>query len=251
MGKYFTSSCKPSITASKQHSGAFSAGHVLFDWTELEIPKGTSCIRSVTMLTRPKGDAGPTANQFVLSLVFSSTNTTSLGTIRSSPDNRPNYDILGTLEFDAANYARSSMISTSVATAGGGTGDTESAFPPLVVTADPTTGTNVGFDKIYVGGIANGAWVWGQTVNQINDGDIDTSSPGTTLVLDGSGMDIREHFTAGDVLHAHDDAVIGTVASVTDANTLELTSAISTGVLEDDDYVYNLNPIKLIFGFEK
>ena len=251
MGKYFTSTCKPTIAASKQHAGAFSAGHVLFDWTELEVPKGTSCIRSVTMLTRPKGDAGPTANQFTLSLLYSTSDTTSLGTVRAAPDKVPNDDIIGVTEFSSNNYARSSVISTSVATAGGANDDDGQAFPPLIVTPDPITGTNVGFDKIYVAGVAMGAWVWGQTVNQIADADIDTSSPGTTLVLDGSGMDIREHFIAGDVLHAHDDAVIGTVASVTNDTTLELTEAISTGVLEDDDYVYNLNPLTFIFGFEK
>ena len=251
MGKYFTASCQPNITASKQHAGAFSAGHVLFDWTALTVPRGSACIRSITMLTRPKGDATPTANQFQLSLVFSTTNTTSLGTIRSTPDKVPNDDIIGTLEFDSANYARSSLISTSVATAGGGTGDTESAFPPLVITPAENSSTTTGFEKIYVAAVANGAWVWGQTVNQINDGDIDSSSPGTTLVMDGSSMDIREHFIAGDVLHAHDDAVIGTVASVTNATTLELTESIATSVLEDDDYVYNLNPITLVFGFEK
>ena len=113
MGKYFTSTCKPTIAASKQHAGAFSAGHVLFDWTELEVPKGTSCIRSVTMLTRPKGDAGPTANQFTLSLLYSTSDTTSLGTVRAAPDKVPNDDIIGVTEFSSNNYARSSVISTS------------------------------------------------------------------------------------------------------------------------------------------
>ena len=44
MGKYFTVEVKPTVTASKQHLGGFTAGDVLFDWTEFEIPKGLSLI---------------------------------------------------------------------------------------------------------------------------------------------------------------------------------------------------------------
>ena len=51
--------------------------------------------------------------------------------------------------------------------------------------------------------------------------------------------------------NALDDAAIGPVASLTNATTLELTEAIATSVLEDDDYVYCKNPIKIILHFEK
>jgi hypothetical protein len=116
----------------------------------------------------------------------------------------------------------------------------------LDVNATPTV---MGYSTFYMGGIAQGAFDF-TTINVINDGDIDSSSPGTTLVMDGTSMDIREHFAVGDTLHAGDDAVIGTVASLTNATTLELESAISTGVLEDDDPVLNINPIEIILAFE-
>ena len=42
MGKYFTVEVKPTIAASKQNLGAFSANDVLFNWTEFDIPKGAA-----------------------------------------------------------------------------------------------------------------------------------------------------------------------------------------------------------------
>ena len=125
-------------------------------------------------------------------------------------------------------------------------------FKPFVIPPSMSaSGVTPGFSEFYIAGITQDANMqFGQTTIRINDGDIDTASPGTTLATDGSSMDIREHFLSGDVLHAHDDAVIGTIASVTDAHDLELTTAISTGVLEDDDYVYNIHPMRIILGFE-
>ena len=67
----------------------------------------------------------------------------------------------------------------------------------------------------------------------------------------GSGMTLLEHFLPGDILHAHDDAVIGTVASVNSATSITLTEAIATGVLTHTDFVYNIHPIRIILQFEQ
>ena len=37
--RYFSVEVKPTLPASKQHAAAFTAGDVLFDYTEFEIPK--------------------------------------------------------------------------------------------------------------------------------------------------------------------------------------------------------------------
>ena len=249
MSKYFTVEVTPTVTASRQHVAAFTVGDVLFDWTEVQIPKGTSKVIGATMLVRPKGNAAVAANIFGANLIFSKTNTQTLGTINSTPDQVPSNDFLGFIDLDDDNsFTSSTLKSTAVgmATRNSANGST---FPNILITPSQQ-GANVGFDKFYVGGQAAGAFDF-RTIVRINDGDIDTSSPGTTLATDGTSMDIRKHFIAGDVLHAHDDAVIGTVASVTDATDLELTAALSTGVLEDDDYVYNINPIRIILFFEQ
>jgi len=245
--RYFTVTVTPDITASKQHAAAFTAGDVLFDWTEVQIPKGTSRLIGGAMLVRGKGNAACTANKFGSFLLLSSTNTQTLGTINSTPDKAPSNDLLGLLELeDASSFAHSSLKGTTIGMAGRASNTSTQAN--VLITATQT-GDNVGYDKIYIGALAAGAFDF-TTINRINDGDIDTTSPGTSLVCDGASMDLTRHFIAGDVLHAHDDAVIGTVASVASTE-ITLTEAIATGVLEDDDYVYSLNPIKIILYFEK
>ena len=248
--RYFTVEVKPTVTASKQHIGVFTAGDVLFDWTEVQIPKGTSRCIGASMLVRPKGNATPTANNFGAELLFSKTNTQTLGTINGTPDKVPSNDFLGLLEIETeTSYPLSTLKSTTVGMAGRASNTSTQAN---VLITPSQTGDNVGFDKFYLGGLAGGAHFF-TTIIRLNDasGNMDVSVAGTTIATDGSSMDIRNHFIAGDILHAHDDAVIGTVASVTDATDLELTANFTADALADDDFVYNIHPIRIILFFEK
>ena len=244
ISKYFNSPViTPVLTGAAMHA-AFAEGAALFDWISFEIPKGTARLTGATITIRPKGDAAPTHQPAGVDLVFAkdtavSATPATIGALNAAAFLTPRHDIIGTLPAVAADIVggATAVISTSAAS-------------PIVLEGEPSTGANVGYDKYWMAGVAAGAIDF-TTITRINDGDIDSSSPGTTLVMDGSSMDIREHFIAGDVLVAHDDAAIGTVASLTNATTLELTEAIATSVLEDDDYVYCKNPIKIILHFEK
>jgi len=251
VNKYFTVEKRLTIAASKQHA-AFAAGDVMVDWTALQVPKGASKLVCATALVRPKGDAGPTDNNFSFCLAFSKTNTVSLGTVNNSVSNRPSNDFIGILDFDTTNYGITSMQSTAVAHLGG---DVANPTPPIVLQGDPTTGDNVGFDTIYVGMIANGDFDF-TSINVINDADINSTTP-TAIAMAGTGMDVREHFAVGDVLHAQDDILLGTVASIDAAATgpINLTSATSGAgdatTVANGDTIYNINPIKIVLGFEK
>ena len=245
INKYFTVEVKPTITASLQNTAAFSDGDVLFDWTAVQVPKGSSALMGATLMVRPKGDAGPTSNNFAMDLIFSKTNTVSLGTINSALDNRPSNDFLGLLEFATGNYGSTAMPSTVVATTGWGS---SVGAPPMVLTPDPTTGNNVGYDILYVGGIARGAFDF-RSINAVNEGNFAAGAQ-TVITMDGTGMDVREHFVAGDVLHAADDAVLGTVASADSATQITLTAA-NTDAIDEDDIIYNINPIRAILYLEK
>ena len=251
IGRFFTVTKKIEIAASKQHAAVIDAGKVLADWQAIQIPRGSACLRSITMLVRPKGDASPTDNNIAADIVFSKTNTVSLGTVGAAAAHNPNPDIIGLIEFETGNYGSSALQSTAVATTSM-QGDTEAATVPLVLEGIPTSGDNVGYDTVYVGVVAKGTFDF-RTLIRLNDasGNMDVSAAGTTIATDGSGMDIQEHFAAGDILHAFDDAVIGTVSSVTDATDLELTSNFTASALADDDFVFNLHPITLVLGFEK
>jgi hypothetical protein len=57
-------------------------------------------------------------------------------------------------------------------------------------------------------------------------------------------------FAAGDVLHAADNAILGTISSVDNATQVTLTAA-NTDAIENTDELYNINPIRIILHFEK
>jgi len=250
MSKYFNVELKPTIAASKQHAGTFTAGMVIFDWQPIQVPRGTVCLTDLTVMVRAKGDATPTNNDLGCNFVFSKTNTVSLGTVRAALDHRPSDDFLGIVELIAGNFGAAAFQSTTIATtSNNSTGG--AAHPPITMTPDVTTGDNVGYDTIYVGMVAAGTFDF-QSINTVNETGFDAAAQTVITMDDGSGgttMDCREHFAAGDVLHAQDDAVLGTLASAA-AQAITLTAA-NTAAIAENDVIYNINPVKLILGFER
>ena len=118
-----------------------------------------------------------------------------------------------------------------------------------MLTGDPISGDNVGFDVVYVGIVTLGSIPDFRSINAVNEANFAAGAQ-TVITMDGSGMDVREHFAAGDVLHAQDDAVLGTVASADSATQITLTAA-NTDAIAEDDIIYNLHPITLVLGLEK
>ena len=247
---YFTVEVKPLIPASTQHAGAFTAGDLLFDWFGFEIPRGGAKLVGVTALVRPKGDTDPTPNNFGFDLIFGKVGTT-LGTANAVAFlNAPTNDIIGSVNIAAANYGAAGTVSTSC------TSVASVSDLSVVIAPDDTalnTGANVGYDKFYVAGIANGAIDLTSAINIIAaDTAVDP-----TITVDGTGVDLEEQFLPGDVIQlgntvtgAAADVVMGTVASITSATALELT-ANSANVSKDGSIIYNQNPIKLLLHFEK
>jgi hypothetical protein len=250
MGKFFTATAVPTIPASKQHATIVS-GRVLFDWTEIEIPKGAASLNSVSVLIRAKPAATPVTNRLDFQLVFSKTNTISLGTVGAVPDLSPSNDFIGRMEFETENYSNAGMICTSVATSGKGSNN-GTDVTPIVLEGDPNSGTNVGYDKIYVAAIAGGTFDW-ESINTVAS----TAAAGTTVVCDGTSFLNANHFLPGDILQSATtvganaaDTVMGTIASITNATTLELTTT-SLDVFVDGAILINQNPIRVVCSFEK
>ena len=100
---------------------------------------------------------------------------------------------------------------------------------------------------VYVAGVDSGiaSHFDFRTTCRINNAADYAAGASTTIITDGSNADIS--FAPGDVLHAHDDAVIGTVKSVT-ANLITLTDT-NTAALLNNDYIYNISPIVLQLTF--
>ena len=254
--KFFTVTVKPTIAASVQHAGAFSAGDLLFDWTAIDMPKGSARLINATVMVRPKGDAGPTTNDNALGLVFSSTNTVSLGTAHGTVDNRPSNDYLGMIFYHASQYTPTTFNSTAVGNLGFG-GDKEVTGGPIVLTPDPTIGTNAGYDRIYIAGWAGDGNMNFSSINAIAEAGSAEAASTQVITMDGTSMDVREHFVAGDVVHIGTsvgtpaaDSLIGTIASADSATQLTLNSTSATDLV-DGDTLYNIHPIRIILQFER
>jgi hypothetical protein len=248
--RYFSVEVKPTIPASKQHVAAFSAGDVLFDWVEFEIPKGTSRLIGATMLTRPKGNNTPTGNKFGSFLIFSKTDTISYGTINSSPTKTPTNDYLGFLELEDAT---SFTLGAGTAIGMAGRASNTSSQANLLLTGSQT-GSSVGYDKLYMAAQANGSFDF-QSVIAIAENTTADTADSQVITTDGS-VNESEVLAVGDVLHIGTsagtpaaDSLIGTVAAV--ADNLVTLEAVSPTDLVDGDILYNIHPIRVILHFEK
>jgi len=254
MGKYFSVTKKIEVAASKQNAAKFQQGEVIADWQPIQIPKGSCILRSLTMMVRPKGDSAPTPNRFPYDIVFSKTNTVSLGTVGGDVAHRPSNDFLGLVEIDANQWGTSAWTSTAIATLGT---DTSASTLPLVLTGDPTSGDNVGFDTIYVGIVSRDDDVDFISINAIAEAGTAGAASTKVITMDGASMDVQEHFAVGDVVHIGTsvgtpaaDSLIGTIASVDDSTTITLESTSATDLV-DGDILYNIHPITLVLGLEK
>jgi hypothetical protein len=77
-------------------------------------------------------------------------------------------------------------------------------------------------------------------------------SAGAANDITVDGTDARLLFAPGDTITAMDDAAIGIVGTVPDDTSILLKdSATNTAALENDDDIYNVNPITLRLTFER
>ena len=255
---YFNVTVKPIIPASLQHVGAFGAQDVLFDWVAFDIPKGGARCIGATLLVRPKGDANPTKNDFGAWFIVSSSNDVSLGTVNSTSTPRPSNDFIGILEIGNEHSYVNRLRGTNIGTTGRATNN-ETQHPSFVVARNAGSdgnGANVGYDRFYLGAMSNGAFNF-ESLNAIAEAGAADAASTQVITMDGTGMDVREHFIAGDVVHIGTsagtpaaDSLIGTVASADSATQLTL-EAVSPTALVDGDVLYNIHPMRIILHFEQ
>ena len=240
--KFFNAEVTPTLTGAGMHAEV-AGGKVLFDWTGFEIPRGVAKLVGATYFMRPHGDAGPTAQDKSIDFVFAKAPSpdatpATIGAIGASPFGTPRHDIIGVLpgvDADLVEGHTNSIFTTTKS-------------PGVVLESDPSSGGNVGVDKYYIAGIATGSIDF-RSIIVVDDADI-ASAAHTTINTGGTSMDNREHFIAGDVIHAQDGAVVGTLASVAES-AITLTAELGTSILTNGDTLYCINPIKIILHFTK
>ena len=272
MGKYFNVVVKPTILASKL-AIVYGAGDVVFDWHAVDVPKGASKLIGVTAIMRQKhGTAG---NEFPFQLVYgksiNNVDPSSLGTNNDTADGTGYFNnVIGKSTFIAKDYM-SDILDNGVTIAALTQGGADSEKPSIILEGEPNSGTNVGYDKIYVGMIAEGAFDF-TTAAEISQAiDVSGLSAAQLVNADIEGTDPRLVFAPGDVIHAADDVNIGEIESMADANTITFKAdgsatasetdftvpanlaawIAATGDLADGDELINVNPIKIILHLEK
>ena len=273
-GKYFNVTVKPEIAASLQHAAAFGTGDLVFDWTAFDVPRGANKLTGVTALIRKEN--GTSANEFGFFLLYAKSINgsapSSLGTINATCDGVGYYNnVIGKSVFLVGDYTGNQVDNMHVAGLNARAGGSD--MPNTILQGETESGANVGYDRLYVACISEGAgWDFGTAVAL--DAGVDVSGEdGTIDDLDGTACNIS--FAPGDVLHAQDDIIVGEVASVTaDAITFKFNGektasgtsysvptslanwriqngAGAAGDLANNDELYNINPITLILSFEK
>ena len=161
-------------------------------------------------------------------------------------------------------------ITVAALTQGGADNET----PSIVLEGEPNSGTNVGYDKLYVAMVTEGAFDFTTAVAIGPSAGVDISgNNGTFGVIDGTDPTLV--FAPGDIIHAADDIIVGEIASLdadnitfkfsgeatasgTDytvpanlADWVTQNGAGAAGDLLENDELININPIKIILSFEK
>jgi hypothetical protein len=245
MGKYFTVEVKPVMTpVNAGLNAAFGDGDVLFDWTSFQVPRGASKLIGITAEIRPKGDAGSTVNTFAFELLFAKTKSlvapSTLGALNAAPAALGDVDrYIGHVPIVSADYGVTDQLAVASADVPEG----------MVLEGEVNSGDNAGYDTLYVGGIAGGAFDF-RSGCLIDNGDLD----GPTMTV--KTIDPRLFIAKGDTVAVATTAdptatkAMGVVDSLA-ATSIVLTEAFTTADVVNEDIVYNTSPIKLILTFER
>ena len=278
MGKYFTVEVIPTIAASTQVQ--YTADDVLFDWTSFQVPRGANKLISATIVMRGTDGGDQDGTKADIDLIFAKsidgTAPATLGTVNATVSATPvvSNHIIGMTHLDAAGeYGAQAFDYFTVGTTGSGAA--QSNIPKLVLEGDPNSGTNVGYDTLYLGAIAGNTGLdFGTAV--LTDAIVDVSGL-SAATLDGiDGTSPLVAFAIGDIIHATDDIILGEIASM-DADNITFrhdggttkdptgsyvvpadlaawkiqNGAGAAGDLANNDELFNIHPIKIILSFEK
>ena len=247
--EFYHVTVKPTITAQYQHLGAFNSGvnDILFDWTEIKMPKGAGRLISTAVVVRGNKSV---AQRYPMQLYFSKSDDFSLGTINSAPDMDPNNDLLGQLYIRNSHYGIG-LDSMDVAHAFAAKVCIE-PVANLSATGGNSKHRNDQAKHLYVAAVAtHGDFDWSDTVPRVDETDFGPTD-GRQYVITVDAGDPRLHFAPGDVIHTHQNLAVGTIKSVDSITQITLTNSSVDSDQQDitnSDYLYNIHPIHLIFTF--
>tara|TARA_R110001606_G_scaffold80499_1_gene185742 strand:- start:457 stop:1209 length:753 start_codon:yes stop_codon:yes gene_type:complete len=246
--KYFAVTVKPTIAASIQAEAAYSQADVLFDWHAFDIPKGAAKLVGVTALVRQTNGTGANLLPFHVYYAKSIDGVapSSLGTVHATANGTGYYNnIIGKNNIEVKDFA-DDYLDVGVHVAALAAGGADSDKPSTVLQGEPDSGTNVGYDRLYVAGLCgvSGVFDFASTVTCTG------VQPITQAVLTVGTTSALSNFAVGDILHDEDDRLLGTVKSMDSTTQMTMTANLENATVNAKD-VYNISPITLILSFER
>ena len=227
----------PVMPASIQ-AAAYADTEILFDWHKVEGFKG-GAIDGIKVVVR--GTDGADQTMVGIDLLFATSHIptpsdganvsvdvapTTLGTTGAAVDT-PGWfnNLVGYVPVVAGDFNDGDLIYLNIA-------NVNLSGEEIPVSGD-----------LYVAAISKGALDFRTTI-QVNEANF---AAGTQTVITLDTKDATLGFAPGDVIHAVDDAVLGTIKTVDSATQITLTTA-NVDAIANNDVLYNVSPIQLILS---
>ena len=260
MSKYFNVDVIPDCIAgdvSDNNGADVGAGDVIFNWTAVDVPKGSCLLKNITAYVNAEDGAYGAGSLVDYELVFAKSINgvapSNLGDINTAQDGcgelRSHFvgsarlesaAALGTLSKTTFGVIYNSTVASSA---------NSNIGPEFVIDLEPSSGTNVGYDTLYVAALQVAARNYGTGV-LLNESTIDASAnPTSTIIVDG--VDATKIFSVGDQVYVVDldTPIPGTLTKV-EPLLLTFSETNSTVDITENDELLNANPIRIRLGFE-
>jgi len=227
----------PVMPASIQ-AAAYADTEILFDWHKIDARK-VSSISGLQCIVRGTNGADQTMVGIDLFFATSHIPTPNDG-VNVSVDVVPT--TLGTTGAAVDTPGWFNNLCGHVPIAAGDFNDGDLIYLNVATKSDLDIPVN---GDLYVAAVAKGALDFRTTV-QVNEANF---AAGTQTVITLDTKDATLLFAPGDVIHAVDDAVLGTIKTVDSATQITLTKP-NVDAVANNDVLYNVSPITLILSCE-
>ena len=242
---------------SDNNGGDVGSGDIIFDWTAVDVPKGSCLLKSVVAYVNAEDGAYGAGSLTDYELIFAkSVNGVvppTLGDVNAVQTGcgELRHHYVGAVRLESSVIKGTVTKGTfGVMFHSGAVGQTnEVGAQPFVIDLEPISGTNVGYDKLYVAAFQTSARAYGTGV--LADGAVDASSAQSKTITVKT-VDATKLFSKGDQVYVMDldTPIPGTLTKV-EATTLTFSEANTTVDIADGDELLNANPIRIKLGFEK
>ena len=254
---YHLATIKPLMGDTTPTSTALANGDWMFGWTAFEIPTGACFVRTINMLVA--GTNGVAGNSHDIQLYYARSidgvAPTNLAVENVGPTDAgatvSKNNIIGyshvdlSAQNDAGHLTAYNIIGSRTASAADNTPNAGSAHN-IMLQGDPKYPSTQGYQTIFLGGIARGAFDFGTAV-ALNMGSHQAASTAAVQITT-DGTDPRKCFQPGDQLIGSTTTVTMEVVSVDSATTMTVKDV--SAQIDDDEELILRSPIKIYMGLE-